>query len=370
MYRDLQMRKQTWLARATVLGSWLLFALMVVAISWGGSASRNRPFDFVNTVVWNLGWVLWAIATFGVRTLVRWFPIERRRLARTLLIHVGFGVAVTTLMLSAEFLLNDALQRIWPSTVRPNPFVSFIVYKFHIYFLVYWLIVGASGAYDYYTQLQRSELTASQLQAQLALAQVHALKMQLHPHFLFNTHHSIISLMLKNENPAAIKMLTRLSDLLRITLKKTDQATNSLREELEMLDLYLGIQRERYRDRLVVNLDVDPQTLNADVPCLLLQPLVENALQHGIDPQTTGGKLTITAHQTDENLTITIRDNGPGFPTGFRLDQAQGVGLNNTRLRLQRLYGAHHQFVLSPAADGGAEVRIVLPLRMASLTAT
>ena len=204
----------------SVLGAWLIFALMVIAISWGGAASRGRPFDLAVNVVWNLGWILWAGATFGVQALARRFPLERRGLGRKLLLHVGLGLLVTTAMLGAEYGLNEALSRLWAPAVRPNPFVSFVVYKFHIYFLIYWLILGASGAYDYYTQLQTSELTAAQLETQLAQAQLLALRMQLHPHFLFNTHHSIISLMLKNENASAIKMLTRLSDLLRVTLKK------------------------------------------------------------------------------------------------------------------------------------------------------
>src|ERR1041385_377931 len=121
--------------------------------------------------------------------------------------HIVFGLLVTSVVIGLEFFLNQFLGRMWPAVVRADPLVAFVAYKFHIYFLIYWLIVGASGAYDFHTKLQRSELTTAQLETQLVQAQVQALKMQLDPHFLFNTHHAIISLMLQNENSAAIKML-------------------------------------------------------------------------------------------------------------------------------------------------------------------
>jgi sensor histidine kinase YesM len=345
---------------------WLFFGLMVLAISWGAAASVNRHFDWPNGIAWNLGWLWWAAATFVVRLLARRFPLERQGLVRRLLLHAAFGLLVTALVICLEYLLNRFVVRTWPVTLRPNPLVSFVAYKFHIYFLIYWLIVGASGAYDFQAKLRRSELTASQLETQLAQAQVQALRMQLHPHFLFNTHHSIISLMLKNENSSAIKMLTRLSDLLRLTLKKTDQPMNSLREELEMLELYLGIQRERYRERLDVKIDVAPDLLDAEVPSLLLQPLVENALQHGIDPQASGGRLTVSIHRQASNLIMSVHDNGPGLPTNFRLEQQTGVGVSNTRARLERLYGAQQRFEIASTGTDGTEVRVMLPLRILS----
>jgi two-component system LytT family sensor kinase len=359
-------RKSSWLLPGCVAAAWLLFALMVVTISWGAAASRNRPFDLVNTVAWNLGWLFWAGATFGVRRLAQRFPLERQSLGRRLLLHVGFGLLITILMLVFEFLVNAQLGRLWPGPIRPFQLSAFVVYKFHIYFLVYWLIAGASGAYDFYAKLQRTELIAAQLETQLAQAQVQALKMQLHPHFLFNTHHAIISLMLKNENPSAIKMLTQLSDLLRLTLKQAERPMNALAEELEMLELYLGIQRERYRERLQVVIDVTPDVLGAEIPCLMLQPLVENALQHGIDPRAAGGRVTIHVHRENERLEIRIDDNGEGLPPGFKLEVQNGVGLSNTRARLQRLYGTQQQFLMAPAEGGGTVARISLPFRVFS----
>lgn len=353
-----------WLVRLSVLGGWVFFTAMVLAISWGSTAVRGRKFDLVNMIAWNLGWLLWAGTTFAVAALARRFPLERPHLGRGLFLHVWLGLGVVTVMQTMEFALGHALARVWPTVLRPYTFIELVAYKFHIYFLIYWMILGATRAFDYYTRYRESEVLASQLEARLAQAQLQALKNQLHPHFLFNTHHSIISLMLKNENPAAVRMLTRLSDLLRITLRKTDQQVASLREELDALNLYLGIQHERYRERLAVELQIEPEVLTAEVPCLLLQPLVENALQHGIEPLAAGGRLRIAARRDGEQLALSISDNGSGLAADFELETGMGVGLRTTRARLFHLYGSAQSFAIARNPDGGTEVRINLPLRL------
>ena len=336
---------------------------MVVAITWGGNAVRGRSMDLGGVLLWNMGWLLWAGGTFVVARLARRFPLERKNLARGVGTHIGLGIALGVTMLLIEFLLAHAVEFFWPGAPRANAFLGFIVYKFHVYFLIYWMILGATRAYDYYSKYRASELLASQLEAQLAQAQLLALKTQLHPHFLFNTHHAIISLMLKSDNASAIKMLTRLSDLLRITLREPDQQISSLRDELDALELYLGIQRERYGDRLNVHLEVDPVALTAAVPWLLLQPLVENALKHGIDTLPAGGELRIRAGIDGARLHLAVSDNGPGFPPRFDVEKGVGIGLRNTKARLTRLYGDDHTFALRNAPSNGAEVQVTLPLR-------
>ena len=353
--------------RAGVFGGWLLFTLMVIAISWTGSLLRGRPADLGGTIVWNLGWLFWAGATFLVARLARRFPLERKTLARGIATHVLFGIGAGVGVLVTEFLVSRALELVWAGAPRANPFLGFIVYKFHVYFLIYWLILGATGAYDFYVKYRTSEVLASQLAARLAEARLQTLQMQLQPHFLFNTHHAIISLMLKHENPAAIRMLTRLSDLLRITLRTTDRQVTSLREELALLDLYLGIQRERYGDRLVLAREVAPAALDAEVPWLLLQPLVENALKHGIDPQSSGGRLSIAVTAEGGQLLLTVRDTGPGFPAGFTLASSAGIGLRNTQERLARIYGERATLTCQASDGGGAEVRVTLPWRTFAL---
>lgn len=359
-------KNQLWVFRLGVFAGWTVFALMVVAITWAGAVMRDRPFDPGGTFLWNLGWLLWAGATFFVAQLARRFPIERRTLKRDVSVHVLLGISVAAAILCLEFVLNAAAHRFWPGMAPGNALLGFFVYKFHVYFLIYWMVVGGTRAFDYYACFQASALTASRLEAQLAQAQLHALKMQLHPHFLFNTHHSIVSLMLKNENTAAIKMLTRLSELLRITLSQNDRPVTTVREELLALELYLGIQNERYGEqRLAIHRDISAATLEAEIPCLLLQPIVENALKHGIDSRAAGGKLHLKIWREDEQLRMIVADNGAGVAHDFDLEKQSGLGLRNTQARLGRLYGRDYRFELRRGADGGTEVLVTLPFRAA-----
>lgn len=334
---------------------------MVIAISWAGTLVRGQATAFSATLLWNMGWLLWAGGTIVVVWLARRYPIARASLARDLALHAIFGVALGLGLLVFEFFFANALRALWAGAPRPNAFLGFIVYKFHVYFLIYWMILGATRAYDFYAKFRESELLAAQLSTRLAEAQLLALKSQLQPHFLFNTHHAIVSLMVRQENAAAIRMLTQLSDLLRLTLQLPERQLTSVREELDVLELYLGIQRERYGERLAVELEVEPSAMGAEIPWLLLQPLVENALKHGIDTLADGGRLHVGIRPVGDNLVVIVRDNGPGFPTGFKLDErSAGIGLKNTVARLQRLYGDRCALVFA-----GSEVRVTLPFRIA-----
>jgi two-component system LytT family sensor kinase len=346
-----------------IFGGWLLFTLMVIAISWAGAVLRGQNTTLGATLLWNLGWLLWAGGTFLVAYLTRRFPIARENLVRGIATHVALGIGVGVALLLFEFLFAQGLKAIWVGAPRPTAFLGFIVYKFHVYFLIYWMILGATRAYDFYAKYRASELLAAQLETRLAEAQLLALKNQLHPHFLFNTHHAIISLMVRQDSAGAIRMLTQLSDLLRLTLRRPEQQVTALRDELEALQLYLGIQRERYGDRLQVKLDFDPAVLDAEIPWLLLQPLVENALKHGIDTLAGGGELHLQIGRDGENVVALIRDNGPGFPAGFELARnSSGIGLRNTQSRLNRLYG--ERFTL---AFADSEVRVTWPFRVCSV---
>ena len=355
--------RMTSLLRLGVVSGWLLFTLMVIAISWAGSVLRGRPPGLGGLLLWNAGWLLWIAGTFVVVRLARRFPIERGQVGRGIALHALLGVGVAAGMLALEFLLNHALERLWPAGPRANALLGFFVYKFHVYFLIYWMIVGLTRAFDFHARFRETELRASQLDARLAQAQLDSLKAQLQPHFLFNTHHAIISLMLKQDTNAAIRMLTRLSDLLRLTLRKTDQQLSSVQDELAALDLYLGIQRERYGDRLIVEVEAAPAALAAEIPWLLLQPLVENALKHGVDARAAGGRVQVQIRREGTRLGVSVRDNGNGFPQEFALETSDGIGLRNTRARLVRLYGHAQTFACRNAPGGGAIVEVTLPWR-------
>ena len=194
------------------------------------------------------------------------------------------------------------------------------------------------------------------------------LRLQLHPHFLFNTLHTISALMHKDLR-AADRMLALLGDLLRDSFERVGAQEVSLKQELGFLDRYLEIERTRFRDRLTVTLSVDPETLDAEVPNLLLQPLVENAIRHGLGKRQDAGHIEIVARRNFERLDLRIRDDGPGLPEGSETALRAGVGLANTQARLEQLYGSNHRFDLRNRPEGGLEVALEIPFRLRPETA-
>ena len=199
------------------------------------------------------------------------------------------------------------------------------------------------------------------------MAQLEALKMQLHPHFLFNTLHSI-SALVHRDPEAADKMIARLGDFLRLTLENSGAAEVSLQKELEFLTCYLEIERVRFQDRLTTSLEVEPGALDTPVPNLILQPIVENALRHGVAQSKAPGRIEISAKRENGSLRIGVRDNGPGLVgvTASREGFREGVGLSNARARLEQLYGPSHRLELANAPEGGLLVTLVIPSRGAA----
>jgi two-component system LytT family sensor kinase len=230
--------------------------------------------------------------------------------------------------------------------------------------MLYWLILLISYSFNYQRRYREGEVRATRLEAQLAQAQLQALKMQLHPHFLFNTLHSISALVHKNPD-AADKMIARLGDFLRLTLENSGAQEVSLQEELEFLKCYLEIERIRFQDRLTVQMDIEPQALDARLPNLILQPIVENAIRHGISPQTSAGRIEIEARRLNGTLQVQVTDNGPGLSSDSNTGTIvkAGVGLANTQARLKQLYGDQHRLDLANAASGGLTVILEIPFR-------
>jgi two-component system LytT family sensor kinase len=225
---------------------------------------------------------------------------------------------------------------------------------------IYWLMLLSSHALNYYQSFRRGELRASRLETQLAQSQLEALKMQLHPHFLFNTLHSI-SALLNRDTEAARRMITRLGDFLRMTLENAGAQEVTLQEEMEFLNGYLEIERIRFRDRLTTSVDVDPSVLGVRVPNLILQPIVENAMRHAVASQHEG-RIEITAFPRNGCVRIQVKDNGPGLTDDGLTNQfGKGVGLANTKARLERLYGTHHRLELANGPKGGLVVTLEVP---------
>jgi LytS/YehU family sensor histidine kinase len=247
----------------------------------------------------------------------------------------------------------------WPS------FRELFFLNFDWEMMTYWAVVGLSHAIDFHRESQERELAAAQLETRLAEAQLQALQSQLHPHFLFNTLNTISALM-QRDIDAADAMLERLSDLLRLTLDRIGLQQVTLKEEIDFIEKYLDIERARFGDRLHVQIRVEPGLLDASVPTLLLQPLVENAVRHGIAPQVMGGRVEIDARREGGQLRLVVRDNGAGLAADTLQAFNTGVGLSNTRSRLGHLYGENHRFEFERPAGGGLEVTVLMPLTLMS----
>ncbi len=231
---------------------------------------------------------------------------------------------------------------------------------FHEDLLTYAAIISVWYALDYYHQFLERGRRASELEAHLVRARLQSLKMQLHPHFLFNTLNGIAAL--NYEDPkAANRMLARLSELLRITLEDDGVQEVPLRKELEFNRCYLELEQIRLGERLATKLDIAPETLDAYVPNLLLQPLVENAIRHGIAPYSARGMICIHTHRDNDKLHLRVTDSGPGLTIGKGATGGAGVGLKNTRARLQQLYGEKQRLELKNAEGGGLTVQIIIP---------
>lgn len=240
-------------------------------------------------------------------------------------------------------------------------------YRYNI--LIYWIMLIFFLALDYYKKYQKRErealeleLKTSKLESQLAKSQLRALKMQLQPHFLFNTLHTISGLI--NEDVyMAKKTIALLSDLLRISLDMTDRQEIRLKEELEFINKYLEIQKTRFKDRLNIEMSIQPETLDAAVPTLLLQPLTENAISHGISPHKKAGFLKIVSQKTDSSLILEIHDSGDGIKSAAETNNSKGIGLSNTKKRLEQLYTGKYTFELNSSSLGGLEVSIKIPFK-------
>jgi sensor histidine kinase YesM len=255
-------------------------------------------------------------------------------------------------------------------------YVKNVLRSFHYAFIIYWLIVVSATAFRYLRDSSAREREAArlsvrnaELESELSRAQLEMLRAQLHPHFLFNALNAISGLVRERRNEAAIELTAALGRLLRQALTTIDRDEISLREELDMLEAYLTVERARFRDRLQVHFDIEPAALDRDVPSLILQPLVENAIRYAIAPRREGGQLEIAARVSGDTLHLTIADDGPGFQANSERDGrgGWGIGLANTRARLDQLFREQHRFIVADRAEGGAVVEIQIPARRAAV---
>jgi sensor histidine kinase YesM len=383
------MLKPHWRLWIVILTGWTLvgltFTLNYYLFSDHYVAIFRQPPTLSQMLVWELPyWFLWALLSPLVFRLTRRFPFERGRFLRSSLVHLSACLALSlahrAVYLLAGWLLHVAVYRQLASLSSVFNFLFF--FNLPTGFMSYATVLLVSYALDYYRRHQQEELKISRLEAELAQAQLEvmqaqlqSLKMQLQPHFLFNTLNSVSTLL--DEDPeAADQMLARLGDFLRLTLENSGAQEVTLQEELEFLRCYLEIERVRFQDRLAVRMEIAADTLDAMVPNLILQPLVENAIRHGIVQRVGSGRIEISASRVGETLRLCVRDNGPGLRAADE-PAAQvsrhGLGFALTRARLGRMYGARQSLCLADAPGGGLEVTLELPFvasdRVAPVTA-
>ncbi len=344
-----------------IVGVWSGLAIYFFLMNAYEFASKNKPIPWAEMLFWCSTWFLWALCTPFIIAVTKKYPIRKGVLLRNFVVHLGANAAVLFYTSMGYSVLS------WIVMLGEKPFIDvmnmvFRDFPFAMDFLVYWSAVAVISASRYRRHYIFSQTRESKLNAQLARAQLQALKMQLHPHFLFNTLNSISELM-QEDIEVAEKMLDHLEHFFRLTVNNSEAQEVPFEQELEFLKCYLAIEHVRFQDRLSIRMDIEPQTLLVAVPNLLLQPIVENAIRHGIAPRTSPGKIEIQATKNNGILHVRVQDNGPGLSDDQRKTASlkKGLGLSNTRERLQQLYGKGHRFELENAPEGGLIVTVEIP---------
>jgi two-component system, LytTR family, sensor kinase len=353
-----------WRRLAIIWGIWTFIGIVFTLQMYFTSYRSERPALLVDSLYLQMVWAyLWALATPLVLWAAAKLPLERNNWIRNSLRHLPISIVLSGIVTA----IGHVMLWLYLGWTIGRPFSfermgRFVLANFSEGIGIYMLIALTSYAFNYYRRYREGQVRTLQLEAQLSKAQLEALKMQLHPHFLFNTLHSI-SALLTQDTEAARRMITRLGDFLRLTLENSGSEEVTLQQEMEFLTCYLAIERIRFQDRLLTRIDVAEDTLDAKVPNLILQPIVENAIRHGIAPRSTPGLIEIDAKHLNGLVRIQVRDNGPGL-SEHRISENlfnRGLGLANTGQRLERLYGSRHLFDLRNNPNGGFVVTMEIP---------
>ena len=351
------MKPLNWRDVLAIFAFWTFLALLTAASRWldprafgfrGMAPAGPMMLPFIEA------W-LWAALTPPIWWLGGRVGLERSRLAARILVLVAAGLCISIIVYATLAIARDEIFDI----TRRRPFHierEIATFRYVPQLLYYFAILAAGFAREYFLRGREEQARAAQLQAQLAEARLDALRAQIHPHFLFNTLHAV-SAMVERDPSGVRKMIARLSELLRHTTDANAADEVPLRDELALLDKYIDIMQIRFQDKLTVERDIDPAALDALVPDLILQPLVENALEHGVGRAKGEGRLQIVAKQRGDDLLLRVRDNGPGVAG----DTRGGLGLSNTRARLAQLYGDAAELRL--ISENGTVAELTLPFR-------
>lgn len=345
-----------------IFGVWTLIGLSFAGQFFIASSQLGRPVSWQTALNHSLAdWYVIAVLSVLPFALSRHFRLDGPQWWPRFFLHLVAGVFFSVLFVLVRSLV--AVVQLPPGNASVDYLAmaqTLLVKTWHFNMLIYWVILSVAHALAFYRGFQEREARTAELERSLVAARLQALQMQLNPHFLFNTLHAISALMHENVEDAD-RMIARLSELLRHALESTDQHELTLEEELSFLERYLDIEQTRFGERLRIEWLIDPGTRSLLVPNLVLQPLVENAVQHGIEPYSAAGTVVIRSHLESDQLVLEVANSSSPRPP---VEIHEGVGLSNTRSRLHQLYGDEHRFTLeSGLKDAAFKATIRLPVR-------
>jgi two-component system, LytTR family, sensor kinase len=345
-----------------ICAAWSIPAVLAAFEQYMQGRISGEPPSWRWIVFNSVDWFLYALLTPAVLRAGRRLPLRRPHLARNIGFHIIGALALCVIWAGLGTLLRLAIFPIPTAVEALQGFASWTLTTLPFGVSVYFAIVGIEHALFYFAEARDREMQAIRLEAQLAEARLGALRMQLNPHFLFNSLNAITVLVRDRDTAAATRMLELLSDVLREALRSDAGHETQLQKELAFVERYLAIEQIRFSDRLRVRVDAEPAALDAVVPTFVLQPLVENALRHGIARKAAAGALEIAARIQGTQLVLTVQDDGPGLERD-QPERPGGVGLENLRARLAALYGERASLTIANAEPAGAVATVRLPYR-------
>ncbi|MGK3962284.1 sensor histidine kinase [Sorangium sp. So ce118] len=355
-------------------GFWLVAGLWLIPVLISSTQTylflqhkQERHLSFLAAFVWQgLPWLFWALMTPAIVWLGRRYPLERKGFPGNVAVHLIANLAMAPGHVALNALTGRLIgQESYVKAPFFEVFHKILSMYLDVELLIYWGLLAMVHAADYHRKYRERAVAAAQLETKLVQAELQALKMQLHPHFLFNTLHAIAVLVRKQETQASVRMITGLSELLRMALESAGKQIVPLKQELDFLDRYLEIEKTRFQDRLTVRTDVASEALDAEIPNLILQPIVENAIRHGIAPRASSGSVAIAARREDRRLVVEVTDDGRGLEEGWAGEASEGTGLGNVRARLRQLYPGDHRLTIARRPEGGVLVTVAVPFRPA-----
>jgi len=361
------MFEKKWRFWGFIFGIWMLLGIFSSVNLYFIEAREDNPINWFTAFVWAMpDMLIWAFFTPVIALLLTRFPLERGSWKRSMLVHALVGFSFPLIHGIIDAFVNAAIYWSYGLSFSFGHSISaHITYEYFQMVIIYWLVVSVLTGIRYYQQFRERELRAAQLESQLSQAQLQALRMQLNPHYLFNSLNAV-SALVEDEPKKARELLANLGDLLRTSLEGEQDNFVPLENELRFIRSYLDVERVRLGERLHVEFEIDPKTETALVPNLILQPLVENAIRHGIAPHVENGDVRILAELEGDRLILSIFDNGKGIEVfnGNGQMYEEGVGIRNTRERLKVIYGERASFQLNSLESGWTESRVTLPLQM------